>query len=237
MDPPLKRVAVTAKTLVLSNLRNTKYLVSRLNIVGSTLDALPAWQPRNLLSDTSGSVDRRMQKSRLKTKGNCDFKSRDSLPLLGEKVQSCIICLSEGRALAHRLYGAPPSPRHHRLQTGNNGAHTRVQNVWAYFDVGRRGYIGLHNWKKFLAALKKAKCPLASKAHHGAWERPICYEAWQRHLPNKGLQFSDAILILLHDKFGRHVRPLPTHPCALHMPCMMPPSTSTTARKAKWVTV
>ena len=90
-----------------------------------------------------------------------------------------------------------------------------LQHVWARFDVGRRGYIGLHNWKKFLAALKRAKCPLASKANYVSWERPICYEAWHCHQPNKGLQFSDAMLILLHDKFGRHVRTLPAslQPC------------------------
>ena len=92
-----------------------------------------------------------------------------------------------------------------------------MQHVWARFDVGRRGYIGLHNWKKFLAALKRAKCPLASKANYVSWERPICYEAWHCHQPNKGLQFSDAMLILLQDKFGRHVRALPACLSVLNM--------------------
>jgi len=94
-----------------------------------------------------------------------------------------------------------------------------LQDVWAYFDTGRRGYIGLHNWKKFLAALKRAKCPLASKAKYVSWERPICYEAWHLHLPNKGLQFSDAMLILLHDKLGRHVSPPSPH---THTPLCRP---------------
>jgi len=45
IDLPLKRVAVNAKIVVISDLQNTKYLVSRLNIIDSTLDALPALEP------------------------------------------------------------------------------------------------------------------------------------------------------------------------------------------------
>ena len=55
-----------------------------------------------------------------------------------------------------------------------------------------------------MRALKAARSPLATKAHYIAWERPICYEAWHCH-SLKGLQFTEALLILLHDKFGRHV--------------------------------
>lgn len=80
-----------------------------------------------------------------------------------------------------------------------------LQKVWAHFDPARTGAIGLHQWRKFLAALKAARSPLATKAHYVAWEQHICYEAWHSHTDNKGLLFADALLILLHDKFGRHV--------------------------------
>ena len=54
-------------------------------------------------------------------------------------------------------------------------------------------------------ALKEAKSPLATKAHQPAWVRYCCYEAWHSHIPKKGLKFEDALLILLHQKFGRKV--------------------------------
>ena len=94
--------------------------------------------------------------------------------------------------------------------------------MWARFDPSRTGLIGLHRFRSLLAALKAAHCPLASKALSRSWERPILYEAWHSHLPNKGLQFADALLLLLHDKFGRNVRSLPAL-CDLRTKCRLRP--------------
>ena len=120
-----------------------------------------------------------------------------------------LVCryLSDARLLLrYRNIPADVQMHGHKILDGSfRSGLSVIQEVWAQFDPSRSGTIGLHYWRKFLRTLKSARSPLATKAHYIAWERPIYYEAWHCHSPNKGLQFADALLILLHDKFGRQV--------------------------------